>query len=1097
MCLFKYVNIFIFLIFSFRVFSETHDVIGPVDTRVDLCDPGINEYQRTLAKSVCAIVTKDLVDVQPNGDIRVFVEGTAKQFLENLPKLREKYKTSNTVVDNSIKFLDQPVLGMTGHSALTGHEFMFYGTGTLVNVDLIVSNYHIWSAHRKNFSNVEDLAFVFGFYKLSPNDFNTIYESDYCESDCDSDLLKIVKKRKYIVIPASRGAVYYSNDVVITNYYALSVQNMKQQVGISDYVVFKLKSNVDINKTPPLRIDRFDYFESLTTCTTNPDLFIMGYPFGLPLKVSSMEHVGKITAKEQISDIIYNGDLLDLKCCIMDDAPSYGGSSGSPVFSLSTNNQTVNTTLGIVMGGVANPNTGFVLNDDRSKILFQHAPVPANGYCNKLTEMNRFMTTYSMNKEKIPFSPSDCKISPYLKKTVDNQDWACPLIDINNPAYTSYFASDFSQADPPEEFKVILTPKDVGNGLINFEILEEEKQIDPNDDSPPIVFSGDGMGNGPYDFYLSRRWLQKSVGLSWNNHLYIDWGDGNDLFALEEYKGENSLECYGEGDEQVCETKGSTHSQSMYAAEGCNFKRDQDYKVHHFSAGSYTIRIYDHKVKIGADELQEVWQKEVSFGNCSNSNWVGKKIVSPPIIYSGSKSLTTGFINWGDGITDCVVFQNGSNCFWHSYENVSQAPYNAIAFAGVSPSSALGSVVPDVNQKFDINIGCNSLYTESVNPNTRIVKIVGKKTDIPMKTIARDINGDPIQQEEYPYCKFKIHWGDGQTSQWYEEIQGGNHQFYNKEFSHQYNYGGTYEIFIEGKYKCGVFSWKWKNIGDYCTDWSKRSTVTFPYPTYHTNDLINGIPFEVLAKENILKNLPKPDDGKFKRVKISNNTNSFLKISSCEITQGEYAYIMNSIPSYIYGMDYLNNPVENITWYDAILYCNKRSEKENLNQVYTWAGPEQFNVNGNCTSLGNVTADFQKNGYRLLTYDEWNTAYLAGTVVSPTEFKYYWPADKNPLDYAWSSENSNNQTHPVGLKLPNNWGLYDMAGNVVEWVWTDGQTSTGGCGASDGAFTSFKEDLGCKHMICCQKNEKWRGVGFRICRKAPPDITPIINLLLE
>jgi formylglycine-generating enzyme required for sulfatase activity len=90
-----------------------------------------------------------------------------------------------------------------------------------------------------------------------------------------------------------------------------------------------------------------------------------------------------------------------------------------------------------------------------------------------------------------------------------------------------------------------------------------------------------------------------------------------------------------------------------------------------------------------------------------------------------------------------------------------------------------------------------------------------------------------------------------------------------------------------------------------------------------------------------------------------------------------------------------------VSWYDAQAYCQWLNEK-----------------------LG-LTGDDE---YRLLTEEEWEYAYRAGT-----EGEYPFPVDEID-EYAWYFSNSNNQTHPVGEKKPNPWGLYDMAGNVWEWT---------------------------------------------------------------
>jgi formylglycine-generating enzyme required for sulfatase activity len=132
-----------------------------------------------------------------------------------------------------------------------------------------------------------------------------------------------------------------------------------------------------------------------------------------------------------------------------------------------------------------------------------------------------------------------------------------------------------------------------------------------------------------------------------------------------------------------------------------------------------------------------------------------------------------------------------------------------------------------------------------------------------------------------------------------------------------------------------------------------------------------------------------------------------------EVTQGQYRQVVGSNPSHFTGSDDL--PVENVSWLDAVGFCNKLSEREKRTTFYRIDGSEVAAVGGN--------------GYRLPTEAEWEYACRAkSTTVYP------FGDDAGKLgEHAWYGGNSEDKTHPVGEKLPNAWGLYDMLGNVWEW----------------------------------------------------------------
>ncbi len=215
-----------------------------------------------------------------------------------------------------------------------------------------------------------------------------------------------------------------------------------------------------------------------------------------------------------------------------------------------------------------------------------------------------------------------------------------------------------------------------------------------------------------------------------------------------------------------------------------------------------------------------------------------------------------------------------------------------------------------------------------------------------------------------------------------------------------------------------------------------------------------------------------------------------------EVTQAEYAEVTGNNPSSFSGDDL---PVEMVSWMDAVLYCNARSEKEGLTPAYTVEGQ---------TVTWNRSAD----GYRLPTEAEWEYACRAGTEtpfntensISAEESNYYGHYPYEIEDNYFSQGNLTTKpgeyrqtTVAVNSFSPNRWGLYNMHGNVGEWVWdyygaydTGEQTDPTGAETGTlrvyrgGGWNDFAKNMRSAYRAALAEDKGSFNIGIRLVRNA-------------
>lgn len=211
-------------------------------------------------------------------------------------------------------------------------------------------------------------------------------------------------------------------------------------------------------------------------------------------------------------------------------------------------------------------------------------------------------------------------------------------------------------------------------------------------------------------------------------------------------------------------------------------------------------------------------------------------------------------------------------------------------------------------------------------------------------------------------------------------------------------------------------------------------------------------------------------------IPVPDKTYSILKT---EVTQELYESVMGENPSKFNGEK--NLPVEQVSWYDAVYFCNKLSAKCGLTPVYAVAGETDVGKWGYAPHkkekiTGTVSQNKNADGYRLPAVAEWQYAAKGGQ-----DYKY--SGSDNLDEVGWYGGNSGSKTHPVAQKAHNGYGLYDMSGNVGEWCWdsSDIRFIRYFCGGN-WCYGANDCEVGSDYGFGISADDTRSNVGFRIVR---------------
>jgi sulfatase modifying factor 1 len=225
-----------------------------------------------------------------------------------------------------------------------------------------------------------------------------------------------------------------------------------------------------------------------------------------------------------------------------------------------------------------------------------------------------------------------------------------------------------------------------------------------------------------------------------------------------------------------------------------------------------------------------------------------------------------------------------------------------------------------------------------------------------------------------------------------------------------------------------------------------------------------------------------------------------FEIKTTEVTQPQFETLMGYYPSVCESC-----PAEAVSWHEAAAYCNALSAKQNLAQCYVCSGSGET-VSCSEDPRYNGPAVHACPGYRLPTEAEWEYACRAGATTAypngpndPEACSTCEVKDENADAIAWYCANAYGFSKAVGVKQPNGWGLFDMAGNVWEWCHDWYQESLGAAPETDprgpaagekrvvrgGAYSKYSQTVRAAIREFRPPAQRYPDVGFRCIRTTP------------